>query len=171
MKTILHRISRLFRRTRASRSWRYGHLLTSLRIKTPYPIALIEEKIRSPARQGLFNNRVLLDLSNRKIDRKKKSLGKNTLFIVNLLKALFSRQNSPVHGDLKSQNFLIEDDSACIMNLDSTFEVRKTKNHRIHIRKEIARFLKIGENHPEATKHLSSSFEINGSIRLTLFIK
>ena len=44
MKSVSHRISRLFRRTRASRSWRYGHLLNSLGIRTPHPIALIEER-------------------------------------------------------------------------------------------------------------------------------
>ncbi|MEC8300013.1 MAG: lipopolysaccharide core heptose(I) kinase RfaP [Pseudomonadota bacterium] len=146
MKTILHRISRLFRRTRASRSWRYGHLLTSLRIKTPYPIALIEERF------GLLRGKAYLITeycSGYPAERLigKKEFGKEPLFIVNLLKALFD--NQLVHGDLKSQNFLIEDDSACIIDLDSTFEVRKTKNHRIHIRKEIARFFKNWENHPK----------------------
>ena len=146
MKSVSHRISRLFRRTRASRSWSYGHLLNSLGIRTPHPIALIEERL------GFLRGKAYLITeyspgypAERLIE--KKEFGNEPLLIANLIKALFD--NQLVHGDLKSQNFLIEDNGACILDLDSIFEVRNIKIHRMHIRKELARFFRNWENHPK----------------------
>ncbi|MEC8644400.1 MAG: lipopolysaccharide core heptose(I) kinase RfaP [Pseudomonadota bacterium] len=146
MKSVSHRISRLFRRTRASRAWSYGHLLNSLGIRTPHPIALIEERF------GFLRGKAYLITeyspgypAERLIE--KKDFENEPLLIVNLIKALFD--NQLVHGDLKAQNFLIEDNGACILDLDSIFEVRNIKIHRMHIRKEIARFFRNWENHPK----------------------
>ncbi len=146
MKTISHRISRLFRRTRASRSWENGHVLKLLNIRTPSPIALIEERL------GFLRGKAYLITeyssgypAQRLIE--KKDFGKEPLWIVNLLQA-FS-DNQLVHGDLKAQNFLIEDDGACIVDLDSMFEARSTKVHRTYRKKEVARFSSNWENCPE----------------------
>ena len=146
MKNISHRMSRLFRRTRASRAWAYGHLLNSLTIRTPYPIALIEERL------GSFRGKAYLITeysSGYPAERlaEKKEFGKEPLLIANLLKALFD--NRLIHGDLKSQNFLIEDNRACIVDLDSTFDVGNTEVHRMHIRGEIARFFRNWEHCPK----------------------
>ena len=73
----------------------------------------------------------------------KKEFGKEPLFIVNLLKALFD--NQLVHGDLKSQNFLIEDDSACIIDLDSTLKYGKLRTIESTLERKSRGFLKIGK--------------------------
>ena len=146
MKTIPHRISRLFRRTRASRSWENGHVLKILNIRTPFPIALIEERL------GFLRGKAYLITeysagypAQRLIE--KKEFGKEPLWIANLVQAFFD--NQLVHGDLKAQNFLIEDDRACIVDLDSMFEARSTKIHRRHSKKEVARFFSNWEDRPE----------------------
>ena len=77
----------------------------------------------------------------------KKELGKEPLWIANLLQTIFD--NQLIHGDLKAQNFLIEDDGACIVDLDSMFEARSTKIHRTHRKKEVARFFSNWKNCPE----------------------
>ena len=56
---------------------------------------------------------------------------------------------SGIHGDLKAQNFLIENDRACIVDLDSMFEARSAQIHRRHSRKEVARFFSNWEDRPE----------------------
>ena len=116
MKTISHRVSRLFRRTRASRSWENGHVLKSLSIRTPSPIALIEERF------GFLRGKAYLITkyssgypAQRLIE--KKEFGKEALWIANLLQTIFD--NQLIHGDLKAQNLLIENDGACIIDLDS----------------------------------------------------
>ena len=91
MKSVSHRISRLFRRSRASRAWSYGHLLNSLGIRTPHPIALIEERF------GFLRGKAYLITeycSGYPAERLigKQEFGKEPLFIVNLLKALFDNQ-------------------------------------------------------------------------------
>ncbi len=151
MKTISHRISRLFRRTRASRSWENGHILKSLNIRTPSPIALIEERFGFLRGKAYLITKYSPGFPAQRLI-KKKEFGKEPLWIANLLQTIFD--NQLVHGDLKAQNFLIEDDGACIVDLDSMFEARSTKIHRTHRKKEVARFFSNWKNCPE----LSSIF-------------
>ena len=127
------------------------NLFNPLNIRTPSPIALIEERF------GFLRGKAYLITeyssgfpAQRLIE--KKEFRKEPLWIANLLQTIFD--NQLIHGDLKAQNLLIEDDGACIVDLDSMFEARSTKIHRAHRKKEVARFFSNWKNCPE----LSSSF-------------
>lgn len=121
IKNWRHFLSRAFRPSRAIRSWTNAHLLRFYGISTPKPI-LVLEKRSGPIRKTAY---FISELSPGKTGdhffyTSKSSLAdKQTIAqsIIKLLNALHSLNIS--HGDLKITNFMVSDNKASIIDLDS----------------------------------------------------
>lgn len=125
IKNSLHRISRLFRPTRAAASWANAHRLQLLGIATPKPIALIEQCSLSMFGYGLRGKAYFLseyveapDVAEYFARTSDKAQRADTVKqIVQLCYRLFLLNIS--HGDMKYSNIKVLNGQPMLIDLDS----------------------------------------------------
>ncbi len=131
-KTFLNAIKRRLGINRARNCWRYAHLLAMVGIKTPLPVAVIEETKGS------------VYYISRHADGQKLSYyyreKKNIDALVDSLKALFNSLHLArvAHGDLKASNILVEGKKLCVIDLDAMTE--DALNYSYRRKKDMDRF-------------------------------
>ena len=151
IKSAWHGLSRAFRRTRASASWRNAHLLRFYGIRGVTPVALIEERVGPVRRTSYFiseyvEGRTAHDLMlSSKVPLDKKRAIANEL--TRLLKRL--ERFKITHGDLKATNAIFSDDGPTLMDLDAMRQFSSQYFFRIAHKRDIARFAKNWHGHPE----------------------
>jgi len=121
IKGIRHRISRLFRTTRAAVSWQNAHRLEMCGILTPKPVALVEQRF-GPLRgrawyvseyvQGNDAQVLCASSSDRPVDVQAAATS-----VVALLKRMAHCRIS--HGDMKGNNFILSKQGAAVIDLDA----------------------------------------------------
>ena len=121
IKSVLHALSRAFRPTRASVSWRAAHHLLSLGVATPKPVALIESRwgpLRGTAWllmeqvHGPNSRDWLADASRTDADRRR-HLQEVLEMCLRLYRARLS------HGDMKLSNVLVSEGRPVLIDLDA----------------------------------------------------
>lgn len=163
IKNFNHRLSRCWRESRASISWRNTNLLQLLGIATPAPIALMEkrwgplrstsyfisEHIRAQDLRTLFADQELTEEKRAQVAEQLRSL------LQKLERAEIS------HGDFKATNFLVTDDKLVLIDLDATKWHRNPRRFREARGKDLARFMANWEKDGENFRYFS---EIIGDI-------
>lgn len=120
IKNVWHMLVRFWRPSRAWHSWIAAHRLRFWGIRTPKPIALIEERIGPFRRRAWF---VSEEAEGRDMAAHIARLGSKRIpdterqDLHELFRQLQARRIS--HGDMKATNFIWEQDHWCLVDLDS----------------------------------------------------
>ena len=148
-KGMLHRLTRMFRRSRASVSWANTLRLEFLGINTLKPVALIEERFGPLRGRAYFISRYLGgDDASALMERPQ--LDTEVASIVRIINDLKAAGVS--HGDLKSTNFLLTDEGAAIIDLDSMRDHATSQCHRKAQIRDQERFLRNWRTDPALEK-------------------
>ncbi len=147
-----HRLSRMFRKSRAWISWANAHRLEFLGISTVKPVALIEERL------GLLRGRAYfiteyVEGPDATVLTEREDPASDIVSIVELLKSLSAA--GVTHGDLKASNFLLASSGAVIIDLDSMREHQDPEEKRRAEMKDLERFLKNWESTPQMAERFS----------------
>lgn len=141
IKNWRHRLSLLWRPSRASHSWREGHRLHLLGIATPFPLALIEERI-GPLRGRAWllteycpGTDLLRHLDPAQPPPEAEARALQRLFALLQLERLG-------HGDMKANNLLWADGRISLIDLDAMRQHRTAAGHARAWRRDRRRFLR-----------------------------
>lgn len=152
IKSFTHRLSRMFRRTRAWISWVNAHRLEFLGINTVKPVALVEERF-GPLRGRAYFISEYIDGPDATVLPDRADPTEDIVSIVALLKSLSAA--GVTHGDLKASNFLLAQSGAVIIDLDSMREHRDPVEKNRAEKKDLARFMKNWESSPRVVERFS----------------
>lgn len=152
IKSFAHRLSRMFRRSRAWISWINAHRLEFLGISTVKPVALIEERI-GPLRGRAYFISEYVEGPDATVLPEREDPSEDIVAIVTLIKSLSAA--GVTHGDLKASNFLLGQGGAVIIDLDSMREHQDpVEKHKAETR-DLARFMKNWESSPQVVERFS----------------
>lgn len=140
LKSFWHWLKRQWGRSRAKNAWLAGCFLRAIGVRTPLPLAFIEERragvvCRAWIVTQQVSGKELADVADH--DSLSEAVLEDLQGFVSLMALLkFS------HGDMKASNFIIEGDGLCVIDLDSfsLFESRRKNEKRR--KKDIARLLR-----------------------------
>jgi len=152
IKGPAHRLSRMFRKSRAWISWANAHRLEFLGISTVKPVALIEERF-GPLRGRAYFISEYVEGPDATVLQERDDPSTEMVSIVELLKSLSAA--GVTHGDLKASNFLLAHDGAVIIDLDSMREHQDPEEKRKAEMKDLERFLKNWESSPQMAERFS----------------
>jgi len=151
MKTIAHGLRRALKKTRASHSWHYSHLLQKIGIHTPYPVAMKEKRFGPFRNKAYFifefiQGPTALDyFHDQKINFDTKLIvAEKIIELFNKLK--FSKLS---HGDMKATNIIINDNKPYLIDLDSMVEHKNQYFFKKAWEKDIKRFMKNWDDLPD----------------------
>lgn len=140
IKSTWHWLKRQWGRTRSRNAWLAGYFLRTIGVKTPLPVAFMEEKIGCFTRRAWIIN---VSVSGGGLDRfpgdqeLPNSWLKTLSDLFSLMKVLrFS------HGDMKASNFIAEDGELAVIDLDSFSLFEPAPVNRRNWRKDAARLLR-----------------------------
>lgn len=144
MKSLVHRLSRFWRPSRAWVSWQNAHLLQFYGVGTPKPLALIER------RWGLFRGKAYfiseyIDAENALTYAQNKAAEARAIGILAEKFADLFRTMKLLHlthGDFKATNFLLNGDSLSVIDLDSMMLHTSDQSLRKAQNKDQQRFIK-----------------------------
>jgi tRNA A-37 threonylcarbamoyl transferase component Bud32 len=151
IKGFAHRISRLFRATRAAVSWKNAHRLEMCGILTPKPVALIEERFGPLRGRAWYVSAYVqgddaLVLCNPPagglIDAQAAAES-----VVALLKRMTHCRIS--HGDMKGNNFILSKQGAAVIDLDAMRQHVHEPGFRRSQRRDLHRFMRNWQACPE----------------------
>jgi len=151
MKNTWHAIRRSYRQSRAWVSWRNAHLLKSVGINTPNPVAMMEKRF-GPLRSVSYILTEYIDgtdiyhLFNSDMAGEIDLIGLVKQFGELLRKFVFS---SISHGDFKATNFILSDKGLLfIADLDAVRSHRLERKFKKAFRKDITRLMQNWKNIP-----------------------
>lgn len=142
-KSLLHGFTRLWRTTRARRSFDAARWLLQHGILTAMPLAFIENRSFGALNHGAYylslchpGDNLLRQLNSGAI--------KNHDFdaLLSEFGRLFTllRRANAAHGDMKISNFIYHSNRLCVLDLDATQPYKRIWQARRAFRKDIARF-------------------------------
>lgn len=146
IKNTGHRLRRLFRETRASNAWRAAHLLQMAGVKTPEPLALLEQR-RGPLRGVSYlvtadvGGEEMLDAYQHREPTQRELDDVQEIFRV-------MGELQLCHGDFKAKNFLVTDDGVQLIDLDVLHAVSSKSEFARCARQDRERFLRNWYAHP-----------------------
>ncbi len=142
-KSLLHGFTRLWRTTRARRSFDAARWLLQNGILTAMPLAFIENRSFGALNHGAYylslchpGDNLLRqlnsgDIKDHDFDALLSEFGR--------LFTLFRRANA-AHGDMKISNFIFHSNRLCVLDLDATQPYKRAWQARRAFRKDLARF-------------------------------
>ncbi|GMR08831.1 MAG: lipopolysaccharide kinase InaA family protein [Gammaproteobacteria bacterium] len=160
LKNVWHGLGRALRRTRASISWENAHLLRFHGISTPRPLALLERRF-GPLRGRAWFIMSHVDgpdsmeyFTSGAVDADAKYA--IALKFGYLFKSLVSHKIS--HGDMKASNFIIHAGEPVLLDLDAMKQHRSSASFEPVHNKDMQRFLKNWQDHPDITVLFEQAF-------------
>ena len=150
MKNMWHATRRSYRQSRAWVSWRNAHLLKSIGINTPNPVAMMEKRF-GPLRSVSYILTEYIDgtdiyhLLNSYRAGEIDLIGIVKQFGELLRKFVFS---SISHGDFKATNFILSDKKLFITDLDAVCKHRLKWRFQKAFRKDLDRLIQNWKNAP-----------------------
>lgn len=151
IKSLYHLLNRIWRPTRAWRSWYGAHLFKFFGIPSVTPVFLVERRWGKLRRQGYFLAEVLDAeplpdyFKNPRYSRADKEAMANQAIL--LLKRL--KYFKIGHGDMKETNFLVKENKLHLIDLDSVVWYKWKWLASLAIARDWKRFLKNWKNDPE----------------------
>ena len=145
IKNFQHRLERVFRKSRAWVSWANTFRLEFLGINTLQPVALVEERFGPLRGRAYFVTRYIDGPDATKLVEKENPHSEMSS-IVEILKSL--SEAGLTHGDLKASNFLLPEEGAVIIDLDSLKEHGEHSNIESAERRDRERFMRNWQSSP-----------------------
>jgi tRNA A-37 threonylcarbamoyl transferase component Bud32 len=154
IKNTRHAFKRSFRPSRAWISWRNAHLLTSLGIATPKPIALVEKRLGPFRSTAYFITEYVDSIDAYCLFHSDRITEINPESIVARFGQLFQMlvDASISHGDSKATNYIITSNDLYITDLDAMREHRFKGRFRRAFGRDLARFMQNWEDLPEVSR-------------------
>lgn len=151
-KSAWHRFKRLFRKTRASRSWHYAHLLESNNILVPPPVAYVETRIGCLRMDSFFLYEHVEGMTGETyFDRFRndpEKIERAVDYIIDLLRRLDTL--GLIHGDIRIANLVFGDDKIWLLDFDDTHPVKWYQPNRVRRRDIRGLMADIHYNVPES---------------------
>lgn len=151
MKNAWHAVRRSYRPSRAWMSWRNAHLLKSIGINTPNPVAMMEKRF-GPLRSVSY---ILTEcVEGKDIYNLLDSDKAGEVDIISLVKQFGEllrkfASSSISHGDFKATNFILSDKGLLfITDLDAVRSHRAKRDFKKAFRKDLSRFMQNWKNAP-----------------------
>ena len=151
IKGFRHRISRLFRLTRAAVSWQNAHRLEACGILTPKPVALVEQRL-GPLRGRAWYVSEYVQGDDALILCNPPAAGlPDTQAAATSIVALLKRMAhcSISHGDMKGNNFILSKQGAAVIDLDAMKQHEHESGFRRAQRRDMHRFMRNWATCPE----------------------
>lgn len=161
LKSITHRMRRLFRPTRALRAWKLSQKLAFFNIATAKPVAFIEHQFLKMRGKSYFvteyiSNQHIGDFFNQTPSFETNSKVVNNT--IELLKQL--AQIGLTHGDLKATNILLnENHQPFLIDLDGATSYISLDNLQVAWKKEISRLLENFTCRPDIVEMIKKRWE------------
>jgi tRNA A-37 threonylcarbamoyl transferase component Bud32 len=154
IKNAWHAFNKSFRPSRAWVSWRNAHLLTSLGIATPKPIALVEKRLGPFRSTAYFITEYVDSIDAYCLFHSDRITEINPESIVARFGQLFQMlvDASISHGDSKATNYIITSNDLYITDLDAMREHRFKGRFRRAFGRDLARFMQNWEDLPEVSR-------------------
>lgn len=156
IKNFMHGIKRLFRSSRARRSWYNSHLMEFLGIPGARPVALLEKRWGPFCFTAYFVTESVQGLDAREYFEKNDPLDEDLQRMAVIVMAL--KAHRIAHGDLKDTNFLMSDRGPVLIDLDSMREYRSENLFEKASIKDRRRFLQNWLDRPELVDRLQGFF-------------
>ena len=143
IKSFWHGLTRVFKVSRASHSWRNSRVLEMLGIATPRPYLMLEERLLWQFRRRAFF--LMEKVAEPNILERLETDGKLEADIDSLVKAfqkLFSTMSEYKisHGDMKATNFIFSDQGLYVLDLDAMRRHRSKSSFIDAANKDMSRF-------------------------------
>jgi len=151
IKNLIHFLRRTLRCSKAFISWKNTNLLKFYGIPAPEPVAIIEKRFGPFRKTTYFISEVILGENYWDyIHPSQLSDEENLLLAHSVCKLLRSLKPLMIsHGDLKATNIMIENNKACLIDLDAMHQHSNHNSFQKAYTKDMKRFLKNWENEPE----------------------
>ena len=125
-KSSWHRFKRFFRKTRASKSWHYAHLLESSNILVPPPVAFVETRMGCLRMDSFFlyehvegvTGETYFDQFRKDTEKIERAID----YIINLLTRL--KTLGLIHGDIRIANLIFGNDKIWLLDFDDMHPLR-----------------------------------------------
>ena len=150
IKNAWHALSRAFRESRASCSWRNAHRLKKLNITTPQPYALIEQRFGPIRRKAWLLMPYIDGTSGYDFFRDENKRNQQHIAVSQFV-SLFNKmlQAKLSHGDMKITNFIFSEDELFVIDLDSMRQHNDDADFTKAFRKDMKRFMRNWDDLPE----------------------
>ena len=161
IKSLWHRIRRLFQPSRAWLCWRNAHMLEMLGIATAKPLLMMEWRFGSLRREAYYlceyvpGQDALHFLKGEPINSPALTL------TLAQFKALFRilRDYCIVHSDMKATNFHISQQGITVLDLDAMYQESDQRRFEVARQKDIQRFAKNWEDSPELAQRVQDMLQ------------
>ena len=125
-KSNWHRFKRFFRKTRASKSWHYAHLLESNNIPVPPPVAFVETRMGCLMMDSFFLYKHVEGVTGEtyfnQFQNDPEKIEKAIDYIIELLMRL--KTLGLIHGDIRIANLIFGDDKIWLLDYDDMHPLR-----------------------------------------------
>lgn len=154
MKTRMHALRRAFKKTRASHSWKYSHLLKKKGIKTPNPVAFKEKRLGPFRNKAFFICEYVKGLTAFDYFNDPQILFENKALIAKKITQIFDTLKFSLisHGDMKATNIIINENDPHLIDLDSMKKHRSKYFFKRAWEKDMNRFMKNWDDLPEISQ-------------------
>ena len=157
MKNMWHALRRSYRQSRAWVSWRNAHLLKSIGVNTPNPVAMMEKRL-GPLRSVSYILTEYVDGTDIHHLLNSDKAGEIDLFgLVKQFGELLRKfaSSSISHGDFKATNFILSDKGLFIADLDAVRSHRLKWKFKKAFREDLVRLMQNWNNSP----HIAAIFQ------------
>jgi len=150
IKGVVHQAKRALQPTRAHISWVAAHSLLFYGIKTPQPIAMIEQRLGPIRRHAYYISEFIEGVMIRDffdenaIDIQAQHIASKLIDVFTLFKLAHIS-----HGDTKATNFMVMGDDVFVIDLDAVRFHHSKHSFNKAFTKDIQRFLRNWENQPK----------------------
>lgn len=119
-KSATHKFRRFFRPTRASKNWKYSHLLLSHGVRVPRPIACIETRIGVLRGMSYFIYEYVEGITAEEYFEQHQENAQKINQAINTIMKLMGRIHtlSLIHGDIRMANMIFCKDQLWLLDLD-----------------------------------------------------
>jgi hypothetical protein len=135
-KSAWHRFKRFFRKTRASKSWHYSHLLSSNGILVPPPVAYVETRFLCLRMDSFFLyehvDGVTGETYFHQFQNDPEKIEPAIDYIIGLLIRLGTL--GLIHGDIRIANLIFDDDKVWLLDFDDMHPLRCYQPNRVRRR-------------------------------------
>jgi RIO-like serine/threonine protein kinase len=135
-KSNWHRFKRFFRKTRASKSWHYSHLLISNDILVPPPVAYVETRFACLRMDSFFLYEHVEGLTGEtyfhQFQNDPERIELAIDYMINLLIRLGAL--GLIHGDIRIANLIFGDDKTWLLDFDDMHPMRCYQPDRVRRR-------------------------------------
>lgn len=149
IKGVTHQAKRALQPTRAHISWVAAHSLLFYGIKTPQPLAMIEQRLGPIRRHAYYMSAFIEGTMLRDffiedaIDLEAQHIASKLIEIFTLFKLAHIS-----HGDTKATNFMVVNSDVFVIDLDAVRFHQSTRSFNKAFKKDIQRFLRNWDDKP-----------------------